>query len=178
MTYARILVTGSRDFTSAPLVDQALEAAAIIVTSPDPLLVHGAARGLDNLSRARAEAHGWVTEGHPAQWNTHEGCRCKDHTRRCGFAGFRRNNEMIALGADLVLAFPMHMQNDRTGSRGTWHCAESAADRDLAVLIIWNGRLFPLGDAGQTVLANRAARVGCPTGSRGDLAMSDAVVPF
>jgi hypothetical protein len=56
--------------------------------------VHGAARGADQLADAVARNWGWTPERHPADWARHGRA-----------AGFRRNAAMVALRADVCLAF-------------------------------------------------------------------------
>lgn len=61
---------------------------------PDPVIVHGAARGADRLAAEEAGKAGLLVEAHPADWERY-GKR----------AGLVRNEEMAALGADLCIAF-------------------------------------------------------------------------
>jgi hypothetical protein len=91
----RLLVTGSRTWHDVQAIEQAL--AVILARHPEGvLLVHGACpRGADAIAAAyAARTTGYRTEAHPAHW------------RRYGrAAGYRRNAEMIALGADGCAAF-------------------------------------------------------------------------
>jgi YspA, cpYpsA-related SLOG family len=91
----RLLVTGSRTWDDAHTIEQAL--AVILDRHPESvLLVHGACpRGADAIAAAyAARTPGYRIEAHPADW------------RRYGLAaGYRRNAEMIALGADGCAAF-------------------------------------------------------------------------
>jgi hypothetical protein len=91
----RLLVTGSRTWHDLPAIERAL--AAILARHPEGvLLVHGACpRGADAIAAAyAARTPGYQAEAHPADW------------RRYGrAAGYRRNAEMIALGADGCAAF-------------------------------------------------------------------------
>jgi YspA, cpYpsA-related SLOG family len=99
----RLLVTGSRTWDDIPAIEQAL--AVILARHPEGvLLVHGACpRGADAIAATYAtRTPGYQIEAHPADW------------RRYGrAAGYRRNAEMIALGADGCAAFI------RGGSRGS-----------------------------------------------------------
>lgn len=104
----RILVTGSRDFRDTDLAKRALVWAANVagVDNPaDVTVVHGDARGTDSVLAEVAVSFGCVIEGHPARWD--------ELGKR---AGIVRNCEMVDLGADVCLAFPL------SSSRGTWHC--------------------------------------------------------
>ena len=76
---------------------------------PFPVIVHGGVAGADQLAEAIARTWGWSTEVHPAAWARHGRA-----------AGYRRNAEMVALGADVCLAF-IHQ-----GSAGATHTAALA----------------------------------------------------
>jgi hypothetical protein len=111
----RILITGSRTWTDRATIAQAISdylrstGTSIGAAWPLPIIVHGGARGADQLAETIARNWGWTTEVHPADW-THHGRS----------AGYRRNTEMIALGADVCLAF-IHQ-----GSAGATHTATAA----------------------------------------------------
>jgi hypothetical protein len=135
----RLLVTGSRSFDDAQTIWTALDAvAAGLIEARDPLLtvVHGTARGADDL------ADRWVrtytgelqvtAERHPALWQRY-GKR----------AGRVRNELMIASGADLVLAFI------RDDSPGATHCAELASDAGIPL------RVWVYGQPGVTSMDSR-----------------------
>jgi len=162
----RVLVTGSREWTDIDLVDQALDAALALLQVPltmqdTMLLVAGGARGLDSLAAVVAGSRGWKVEEHPARWGEH-GADCPtSHLQpvvqaTCKMAGHRRNHEMVALGADLVIAFPTG--DEKSGlSRGTWGCARAAKAAALPTLVLWKDRLWPWGDqASQLVIDERA----------------------
>lgn len=140
----RILVTGSRKWPSENIVWEAI-AFALCENLPDGgavTLVHGACpTGADHF------AHTWfglpldgdftaVEETHPADWDRCvPECRHPQAWRRgrryCPAAGHRRNQEMVELGADLVLAFPL--PGPRTRSRGTWDCVRRAKAAGIPV---------------------------------------------
>jgi len=162
----RVLVTGSREWTDIDLVDQALDAALALLQVPltmqdTMLLVAGGARGLDSLAAVVAGSRGWKVEEHPARWGEH-GADCPTShlqpvvQQTCKMAGHRRNHEMVALGADLVIAFPTG--DEKSGlSRGTWGCARAAKAAALPTLVLWKDRLWPWGDqASQLVIDERA----------------------
>jgi hypothetical protein len=115
----RLLVTGSRDWTNERAIYEALEAA---VDGPDWVIVHGAARGADTIADLWAKMTGYEVEPHPADWGRHGKA-----------AGPIRNQEMVALGADLCLAFPV------PGSRGTLDCIERARAAHIPVREVWGG---------------------------------------
>jgi hypothetical protein len=128
----RLLITGSRSWPDQDAVWESI-AMAIAENLPDGgtvTVVHGGCpTGADHF------AHTWfslpicdpeyqaVEEVHPADWNRHGKA-----------AGPRRNAEMITLGADLVLAFPL--PGDRSLSRGTWHCVDAARKAGLRVEVV------------------------------------------
>ncbi|WWT39736.1 hypothetical protein [Microcystis phage Mwe-JY05] len=120
---ARILVTGSRDWTDPVPVRDALERAVTeFSTVGQPVLVHGAARGLDRLAeqlwRKLADDLRALYDGvdvladpepHPALWAR--------YGRR---AGPYRNQRMVDAGAVVCLAFPIGL------SSGTRDCMARA----------------------------------------------------
>lgn len=118
-----ILVTGSRSITSQKLVDQACDTFRIEATLKGytnevaanshrwwTVLKHGAARGVDTLAADWAKRHGIEPVPFPAKWDIYGKS-----------AGFKRNQEMIDSGFDVMLAIRC------TGkSNGTDHCIRQA----------------------------------------------------
>lgn len=134
----RVIVTGSRDLPSEEIVwsELAMLCAERLPEGGKITVVHGdCPTGADRYARTWCELPaepGYdlevVEERHPADW-AHCTADCyhrprtnPDGSNRCPAAGPRRNNEMVALGADLVVAFPYGK------SIGTRHCM-AAADR-------------------------------------------------
>lgn len=107
----RVLVTGSREWTDQAAIWQALaDVVRQLPADRDLVLVHGACpRGADEMAHQWACGYGGVIEAHPANWVKHGKA-----------AGFRRNAEMVNLGADICLAFI------KDGSRGASHTADLA----------------------------------------------------
>ena len=101
----RVLVTGSRDWADR----QAIAAALRDWQAPGAVLVHGGARGADRIAAALWRSWGLRDEPHPADWHRHGRA-----------AGPIRNQQMVAAGADVCLAFIRH------ASRGATHCAATA----------------------------------------------------
>ncbi|WP_280186250.1 MULTISPECIES: SLOG family protein [Nocardia] len=155
MSEFRLLVTGSRSWPDQDAVWEAI-AMAVAENLPDGgmiTVVHGGCpTGADQF------AHTWfslpicdpdyhaVEEVHPADWRRHSKA-----------AGPRRNAEMVALGADLVLAFPL--PGDRSLSRGTWHCVDAARAAGLRVEIVApvDQPRLPMGLVAGTAHARRSS---------------------
>lgn len=110
----RVLVTGSRDWENWDTIYDALS--KIHEAIGDFILVHGGARGADEMANIWAHRTGVTAEVHPADWKTH-GKK----------AGFLRNTEMVKSGADMCLAFV------RDGSPGATGCAELAEKAGIPV---------------------------------------------
>lgn len=120
---SRILVTGSRDWIDLSALTFALgwtfghlqERAELPV---NPVLVHGACpTGADAMADHVWTGQNLPVERHPADWDT--------HARR---AGFIRNAEMVALGADVCLAF---IRNGSNGATMTARLAKEAGIRTI-----------------------------------------------
>lgn len=111
----RILVTGSRDWTDIRKIRYEL---GLLWLEPEYMtLVHGACpTGADAIADIWAHQHGVPIEQHPADWKTYK-----------GGAGYRRNAEMVELGADLCLAFILG------GSKGATHTAGLAEKAGIPV---------------------------------------------
>lgn len=104
----RVLITGSRMWTDRTVIRTALE--KVWGWRPDTVLVTGACpRGADRLAEECWTRWGGAIERWPADWSRHGRA-----------AGYRRNEDMVAAGADLCLAF-IH-----NSSRGATHCAHAA----------------------------------------------------
>lgn len=107
MSQRRILITASRRWTDVATIDEALKT---VWGDGTAVLVSGACpQGGDAICERIWESWGGVVERHPAAWDIFGKA-----------AGFRRNAEMVALGAELCLAFIAD------GSRGATHTADLA----------------------------------------------------
>jgi hypothetical protein len=124
----RILVTGSRDWPYPGVVDAELRAATLPTTDSIPITIiqGGCPTGADEQARQWVDLnnHGWtfgrtVIETHPADWKTYgKG------------AGPIRNQEMVALGADLCLVFRFNE------SKGATDCMMRAYAAGIRVRLI------------------------------------------
>lgn len=120
----RVLVTGSRSYPEPGDVTKALFAALVLCRKHEMTLtvVHGDYKtGADHFASEWCAAHPEVIEEkHPADWGTYGRA-----------AGPIRNNDMVKLGADLVLAFPL--AGDKKLSPGTWRTIEAAKRANINV---------------------------------------------
>jgi hypothetical protein len=133
----RILITGSRNFTSTTTIRNAL--AEAVEGQPGPhTLVHGAAKGADLMADGIALTLGWAIEPHPADWTRecterchHRGGRPErgDGTGWCPSAGAIRNAHMCNLGADICLAF--YARGSKNA--GTGNCVKQAGKCEIPV---------------------------------------------
>ena len=117
----RILITGSRDWPDPDIIARAiLELNDNNQLDWDTLvIVHGdCPTGADAMAEQFAQRYDVQTERHPADWKAFG-----------KFAGPKRNQEMVDLGANVCLAFPM------AGSRGTMHCIKAAKAAGIPVKI-------------------------------------------
>lgn len=125
----RVIVTGSRAFDRADVVAECLRILgqqAAEIGDCRLTVVHGACP-----SGADAHAERWVRRGeHPA--GLHVTAERHPATWKTGGkgAGFRRNREMAALGADLCLAF------SRDSSPGTAHMIRCAEEAEIPTKVI------------------------------------------
>lgn len=117
----RVLVTGSRNWTDRKAIEDELDYLYYDFPFRHLTVVHGGARGADTIAAEWAAARGShvTAERHPAEWERHGKS-----------AGHRRNAEMVALGADICLAFPIGE------SRGTRGCIEMAKKAGIPVKVI------------------------------------------
>lgn len=167
----------------------ALDAALVANRNASPAettLIHGGAKGADLILADAAVQAGMSTEEHLTRWGEHgSDCpRAHQGASTCKMAGHRRNADMIAVGADLCLAFPTHSYElapgtSRAGtSRGTWSCADKARAADIPTVVVWGRWLYAFGDAGAGLLTTEAHRKGFDLGPERRLSISEALVPF
>jgi hypothetical protein len=113
----RILVTGSRDWADWNLLNNTLNEYA---ECENIVIVHGdCPTGADVMAQKWADCQGVRVERYPADWKRYKKS-----------AGPIRNQQMVDLGADVCLAFPLPQ------SRGTIHCMEAARKAGIPVRVI------------------------------------------
>lgn len=112
----KVLVCGSRDWTND---DQIRFALVLLAAKYGPLtVIHGAARGADQIAGSIATAEGHEVREFPADWRG-KGKR----------AGIVRNLAMLDQEPHVVLAF------QRNGSRGTQHTIDEARKRGIQTFV-------------------------------------------
>ncbi|MBN9214747.1 MAG: DUF2493 domain-containing protein [Microbacterium sp.] len=131
MTF-RILITGSRTWEDRQAIRDALRSVWREAGSPqDAVLVSGASpKGADRMCEEVWAFNGLAVERHPAAWRTHDE-QCPESHRgqdTCKRAGFRRNAEMVALGADVCIGF---IRDGSAGATSTVNLAQRAGIRTV-----------------------------------------------
>lgn len=118
----RVLVTASRKHTPDTMRQALLDDLYIIHAPPGKTLtiIHGNARGGDQVAKAVADEWGANEYRFPAEWDFYGKT----------YAGRFRNAEMLqTMKPDVVLAYPLE------GSVGTWHCVNEAHRRGFQVMV-------------------------------------------
>lgn len=126
-TTLRVLVTGSRTWKIPHPVVGALNTMLAVAQAQNRIMVvvHGdCPAGADNIAKVWSihngahdeDPSGVVEEAHAARWHMGRGAGCD------------RNEEMVACGADVCLAFI------KDGSLGASHCARTACQAGIPVL--------------------------------------------
>lgn len=112
----RILVTGSRDWSSWATVTWALKD-AVSGRDDEPItVIHGGCpSGADEAADVIGSCAGYLIEIHEANWRANGKA-----------AGFIRNQEMVDVGADICLAFLMPCK--KSGCRKPPHDSHGTAD--------------------------------------------------
>lgn len=127
----RILVAGDRNWYAPDMAEEVLNR-LLMRHGPGFVIVHGAATGID---RSFAEACGELgveQEAHPARWEEldHPEAVIRYDKRNRPYnanAGPIRNAEMVALGAEMCLAFHRAI----SASKSTKNCARQAIEAGI-----------------------------------------------
>lgn len=116
----KILITGSRNWNNRKRMFDVLDFTLEWCRQQGHTLeiIHGAARGADELSGLWAERHNVPVTEVPANWDKYGRS-----------AGYKRNTEMAEMKPDIVLAFP------HPDSVGTNHMINIAREKGLTVHI-------------------------------------------
>lgn len=111
----RVLICGSRDWTKEDSIRDLIER-----LPADAVVIHGAAKGADEIADRLARARGLRVEAYPADWRQHGKA-----------AGPIRNQRMIDEGKpDAVEAFVL------PSSRGTWDMVRRAKKAGVMVIVV------------------------------------------
>jgi hypothetical protein len=140
----RLLVCGSRTWTDATLLAEAVEqtVAEYGQGRAGVVLIEGNARGADRLAGVLARARGWELEVYPADWQRHGRA-----------AGMRRNARMLREGRpERVIA----CADDLAASRGTADMVRRARGAGIPVLVVSHPLTTPEG--GEDLDPNDAAQ--------------------
>lgn len=112
----RYLICGGRDFADKELLHKALR--SLILHPTDAVIIHGAARGADQMAADWGYLRGAHVEPFPADWQ-----------RYGGAAGPLRNQAMLDVGKpDVVIAFP--------GGKGTADMVRRARNRKVVTIVV------------------------------------------
>ena len=139
----RILICGSRHWTDAApiallLYGFAYRADQAGIPRDQVVLINGFARGADQIASRIGKQLGFDVRDHPAKWDMHGDCWCKDLSASCGYAGFRRNREMLMEEPTVVFAFT----DDLAKSDGTRDMVEVASADGIPVYVL-GSHAFP-----------------------------------
>jgi hypothetical protein len=134
----RILVTGSRGWADVGAVWRALHDVIRAIGDATPVIVHGhCGRGADQHADEYARTYGIDCERHPADWRScgslcpprpHRKTRADRGGDYCPLAGHARNQHMVDLGADVLLAFVLD------DSKGANDCARRALNASIPTI--------------------------------------------
>jgi len=116
----KVLVCGDRHWKNEKIIERELKK-----LPPDTTIIHGAAKGADNIAGNTALRLGLRVEAFPAEW--------KKYGRS---AGPIRNRKMLDQNPDLVLAF----HEDLSSSKGTKHMVQIAREKGVPVKL-FTGKL-------------------------------------
>lgn len=115
----RVLITGDRHWNCLRLAERIVE--RLLVRYEDLVIVHGAAKGVDEVFALACDALDVDHEPYPADWTKHGKA-----------AGPIRNREMVASGITFVVAVHRRL----VGSRGTRDCVRQALAAGIPVYLL------------------------------------------
>ncbi len=114
-----ILVTGDRNWNDPQTHGRVVQDALYGYRKHNPIIVHGAARGVDTIADLYARAFEYEVHPHPADWAQYHRA-----------AGPIRNTEMLAEKPHLVLAF----HDDLLSSKGTKNMVNQAVKAGIPTI--------------------------------------------
>jgi hypothetical protein len=115
----RLLITGSRTWVDIDSIREQFKLVYAKYGKNVTIVSGGCKNGADFLCEQLAKQAGWVVETHPANWN-----------ELGKSAGFKRNQQMVDLGADACLAFIAD------NSKGATHCSTKAIEANIPTKIL------------------------------------------
>lgn len=126
----RVLVTVSRGYCQFDTMNTALASVFWEFGAPrDAVLVSGHCPDGDAQAEEIWRGHGLTVEPYPARWREHApGCPPSHAGQEiCRTAGYRRDAEMVALGATVCLPFIGFCINPKCKDRATPHASHGAS---------------------------------------------------
>jgi len=108
----RLLITGSRTWVDEKAIEKQFQLVYARYGHQVTLVSGACKNGADAICEAIAKYLYWEVETHPADWNAYGKS-----------AGFKRNAQMVELGADACLAF---IKDNSRGASHTAGLAEAA----------------------------------------------------
>jgi hypothetical protein len=131
---SRILITGSREWEDYNTIARAISVGIETLHAENPnikviTIVHGGARGADRMAGRFVDQARDFLKGKGITIREEVHPVTPEEWKRSRGAGLARNEKMVALGADLAIAF------QKAGSKGTAHCIKACQKADIDVWI-------------------------------------------
>src|SRR5688572_21297659 len=139
----RIIVTGDRNWYAPDLAEQVVNR-LLLRCGPGLVIVHGGATGIDRSFAEACDDLGVDQEAHPARWEDLDHPQAVIRYDKKGraynaMAGPIRNQEMIAAGAEMCIAFHRAI----SASKGTKDCARQAIKAGIPTYLIDSDAAVP-----------------------------------
>ena len=116
----QILICGSRHWSDREAIEKALQQALEYLPKEDLTIMHGWAKGADQIAEDLSNEYHIGIRGYPADWEKHGKA-----------AGPLRNQEMIDAGPDVVLAFTYNLEE----AKGTKDTVTRARKANIPVFV-------------------------------------------
>jgi hypothetical protein len=132
----RVIVTGDRNWDAPDLAGEVL-GRLLVRYGPVFVIVHGGATGIDRSFAEACDEHGIEQEAHPDRWEELDvpGAVIRYDKRGRAYnanSGPARNQEMVAAGADMCLAFHRAI----SASKGPKDCARRAIEAGIPTWLV------------------------------------------